>query len=535
MKKYISLGSFFLFLLIIFNLVQAHEPSSLTLITGNQIVIEGKTITAGITPDNLLYPLDVALDKLSLLLTFDPTAKARKGLEIARERLLEVREMIIQNKFQDAEKARAEHRGILNEIENSITALKTDNSTEELKRTLEIEKEIEEHEDEVNSVLGEAVLKVKVKGGLTQEQLQALENFVSTLKNRTDEVKVKIEIKKGEVKTKMKNQFNLTEIEVEENVKKLENITGLTRIIQEKALDEIEEANETIQELKSVIEEMQGKNVSVPTNVLALYNESVKHLNVAIESYNGEKYGEAFGRAKAAEATARSALEFLERTEKKEVKEAKREFEAEIEEGLAKIKIKVNRTETKLIIPATSKEEIISKISEIIGLPPEEISKEIEIKTEEQKVAPQKITPISPVLITPLSPKPTTTPTQPTTQPTPTQPSKVPKLVTIEADDYGFYINNQKINNLLVKPGEEVIIIFKVRETGVYYGGLDFRSDYFKTESVKPGDETKVSFNSANSFTITSYWPASNVMKANLNVVVSEFTTPTSSEWYVVS
>ncbi|MEM5811989.1 MAG: DUF5667 domain-containing protein [Candidatus Aenigmatarchaeota archaeon] len=520
-EKYIVSGSFFLLLLIIFNSVQAHEYSSLTLITGNQIVIGGKTITAGITPDNFLYPLDVALDKLSLLLTFDPTAKARKGLEIARERLLEVREMIIQNKFQDAEKARAEHRSMLNEIENSIKALKIDNSTEELKRTLEIEKEIEEHEDEVNSVLGEAVLKVKVKGGLTQEQLQALENFVSTLKNRTDEVKVKIEIKKGEVKTKMKNQFNLTEIEVEENVKKLENITGLTRIIQEKALDGIEEANETIQELKSVIEEMQAKNVSVSTNILTLYNESVKHFNAAIESYNGEKYGESFGRAKAAEATAKSALEFLER-----VKEAKREFEVEIEEGLAKIKIKVNRTEAKLVIPATSKEEIISKISEITGLPPEEISKEIEIKTEEQKVKPQKITPVSPVVIMPLSPKPTTTPTQP---------SKVPKLVTIEADDYGFYINNQKINNLLVKPGEEVIIIFKVRETGVYYGGLDFRSDYFKTESVKPGDETKVSFNSTNSFTITSYWPASNVMKANLNVIVSESTAPTTSEWYVVS
>ncbi|MEK6949821.1 MAG: DUF5667 domain-containing protein, partial [Nanoarchaeota archaeon] len=45
---------------------------------------------AGITPDSFLWGLDKALDQLALLLTFDEGEKAKKGLEIARERLLEV-------------------------------------------------------------------------------------------------------------------------------------------------------------------------------------------------------------------------------------------------------------------------------------------------------------------------------------------------------------------------------------------------------------------------------------------------------------
>lgn len=48
-------------------------------------------VSAGITPDSWLYGLDVAIDQITLLLNFDNGDKARKGLEIARERLLEVK------------------------------------------------------------------------------------------------------------------------------------------------------------------------------------------------------------------------------------------------------------------------------------------------------------------------------------------------------------------------------------------------------------------------------------------------------------
>ena len=86
---------------------------------GNKIVADGKVTTAGITPDSPLWPLDVAVKRLSLLLTLDDSAKAHGALQIARERLLEVREMIMQNKLDAAAKAEEEHKVMLKTASDS--------------------------------------------------------------------------------------------------------------------------------------------------------------------------------------------------------------------------------------------------------------------------------------------------------------------------------------------------------------------------------------------------------------------------------
>lgn len=86
----------------------------------------------------------------------------------------------------------------------------------------------------------------------------------------------------------------------------------------------------------------------------------------------------------------------------------------------------------------------------------------------------------------------------------------------LEADDYGFY----PAGNLEVPKGAKVRINFIVRSTNVYYGGLDFRSPKFKTEPIKPGGTTLVEFTADEPFTISSYWPASGVLKSTINVAV---------------
>ena len=87
---------------------------------------------------------------------------------------------------------------------------------------------------------------------------------------------------------------------------------------------------------------------------------------------------------------------------------------------------------------------------------------------------------------------------------------------TIEADDNGFYPSSE----IRVPKGARVILEFRVRELGVYFGGLDFRSDVFKTGTVLPGQSKKVEFIAERSFEFTSWWPASERLKARGNVVV---------------
>lgn len=101
--------------------------------------------------------------------------------------------------------------------------------------------------------------------------------------------------------------------------------------------------------------------------------------------------------------------------------------------------------------------------------------------------------------------------------PPPTPPTAA---YTIEADDSGFYTDGTRITSITPPKDSSVTVTFKVRSMGVYFGGLDFRSIKFSTSKVPPGGETTVQFTADQSFTVSSYWPASSQLKANLQVSV---------------
>jgi len=90
------------------------------------------------------------------------------------------------------------------------------------------------------------------------------------------------------------------------------------------------------------------------------------------------------------------------------------------------------------------------------------------------------------------------------------------KEFTIEGDDVGLYPDTITVNN-----GDQVKITFKVRQDKVYYGGLDFRSDYFNTGKVLPNGIKVVEFTADQTFEFKSYWPSSNRLKATGTVNVN--------------
>jgi len=90
-----------------------------------------------------------------------------------------------------------------------------------------------------------------------------------------------------------------------------------------------------------------------------------------------------------------------------------------------------------------------------------------------------------------------------------------PSTFRIEADDRGFYPNSISVNK-----GDEVEITFVVRTSNVYFGGLDFRSNLFRSPKVTPGNQWKTTFTADETFSIKSYWPASNKLKSTMTVNV---------------
>lgn len=121
-----------------------------------------------------------------------------------------------------------------------------------------------------------------------------------------------------------------------------------------------------------------------------------------------------------------------------------------------------------------------------------------------------------------IAPPPTTESKEPADAPPPatgsmeTTPHVETMSLKIEADDNGFYPQN----SLTVSKGAKVSLTFVVRKEGVYYGGLDFRSSKFKTETVKPGETTSTEFTADETFKITSYWPLTDTPKAVLTIEV---------------
>jgi hypothetical protein len=98
---------------------------------------------------------------------------------------------------------------------------------------------------------------------------------------------------------------------------------------------------------------------------------------------------------------------------------------------------------------------------------------------------------------------------------TPTTQTQTLTEAKVEADDYGFYPSSLEFTK-----GSKVKLYLYVRSSNVYYGGLDFRSEKFKTEPVKPGQKAEVEFIADKDFVIESYWPLSNVKKVELKVIV---------------
>ncbi|MBI2664596.1 hypothetical protein HYX10_04620 [Candidatus Woesearchaeota archaeon] len=121
-------------------------------IEGNTIVTEDAKIKAGITPGSVFYGLDKALDRVSLALTFGSSARAKTGLTIARERLMEVKVMVEANDTVAAGEAQRGHARALASVSASLDKLKGSELNTKREDVISLEKGMLEHESEIIAV-----------------------------------------------------------------------------------------------------------------------------------------------------------------------------------------------------------------------------------------------------------------------------------------------------------------------------------------------------------------------------------------------
>jgi hypothetical protein len=201
----------------------------------------------GITPDSPFYFLDKFSDNLALTFTFDKTERAKKALEIAKERLAEIEKMSQKKDLDSAEKAKKLHDELILKAENEIKEIKEKDTEEKLKKELELELELEKHETNTGEIINKIKLELESNNELTQEEKEKLFLLLDELLDKVSETKIKIVTEKEKLKLELKEK-GLSDEEIEEEIKKLESKEGLLEIKKEKADAMITSAKEDISE-----------------------------------------------------------------------------------------------------------------------------------------------------------------------------------------------------------------------------------------------------------------------------------------------
>ena len=353
-----------------------------------------EAIDPGVTPDSFLWGLDKALDNLNLLLTLNPTEKAIKGIEIARERLGELKVMVEKNKLEAAEKSKDEEVKVLSKVKDIISKIKEKNATKQIQKEIEIEKELEEHEDEIKAASDNLKVKIEIKETLNEQQKALLSSLLSALENKTNEVKVEIKNKKDKTKIKIKQETGKSEKEIKEKIEDIEEEQGLSELKKEKAEGEIADAKEDLEELEKELEEHKAEgHVADEKPITSLMDNAKKRISNAELAFKSNDFGEAFGQANAAKQLIENAERVLEKiAEKFEEEEEEHEMEGEteievkIEDEKAKVKIEIKDEKLKFTLDTTDQNEIIQEIAERTGLSVDEVTELAEFEEEKEEI-----------------------------------------------------------------------------------------------------------------------------------------------------
>ncbi|MBR9689658.1 MAG: hypothetical protein GOV01_02045 [Candidatus Altiarchaeota archaeon] len=376
------------------------------------IVADTHEITSGINPDSVLWGLDVALDKISLALTRTPEKRAEKALEIAQERLMEVKAMVEGNKIEAAAKAESEHESTIKEVEKSVSDLSEDDPEEQIQKELELETKLKEHRDSIEKVKTELKIKIQVEGDLTNEQQALLDVFLASLSKNTEDVKVQIQNKKDGTKIKIKEKTGETEDEIEQRIERLEIEHGLLeedievsgKVIGNKTYVKIRleydsektGQNEILTEFlekfylntnkaDALLEMEKGDEGSDDSLIIKIKSDDegseVKaRLNFVVDFTQRDQVVDAIvSKTKLSLSEAEASLSI--KTEQKESDEI--EIEVETEGNTSRVKIKFGGEKTRFELDTTNQAEILSAIASQLGLSVEDINNFVKFEDED--------------------------------------------------------------------------------------------------------------------------------------------------------
>jgi F0F1-type ATP synthase membrane subunit b/b' len=146
------------------------------LITMPLVVAQETETDAGITPDQrFLWGIDIAIERIIMLITTRAENKVSFGLKIANERLAEIKAMASQNKTQFMKMAEFERGNIINEIEKNAAGLSEEHR-------LQISERLQNHIKQLE----------EVKETIPEQAREGLENAINKSSKVLERMRIRI-------------------------------------------------------------------------------------------------------------------------------------------------------------------------------------------------------------------------------------------------------------------------------------------------------------------------------------------------------
>jgi hypothetical protein len=236
-------------------------------------------LNPGITPDKRGYGLKIALEKIRLALIFNKEKRAELELKLAEKRLEEAKLMAKENKLDALQRANKEHKQLLEKARSDLKEVGENEA--DLEKQSKIELELENQENKAEDLENIILLKAQ---GLTDEQRQKLLDLISSFKNETSSLKVKVLEDKQALVTKLRergvNETKLDEkaIRLGEDAEKLAN-------------QEIEQSKKMFDLASKLIEKAQAnKNLTLKQETLDSKTKAESKLNEAKQALVNEEF-----------------------------------------------------------------------------------------------------------------------------------------------------------------------------------------------------------------------------------------------------
>ncbi|MDO8428173.1 MAG: DUF5667 domain-containing protein [Candidatus Diapherotrites archaeon] len=210
------------------------DLDSLPKLEGNLDSLPGTEVisgSGGIGPGHFLYGLDKAFDKVSLALTFNKHAKAKKALLIARERFLEAKTAADEGNDAGAEEALTEAETMESEAELAVDLVPVEESLNsesiQVTETLSLEADLAEHVSIRAMVLQRVKEKLANRSGKGAIAIERVLVKLSDLENkfeaRKQALQEKFEIKRERLKQVLQAKTGKTVDEIETELEGVRN------------------------------------------------------------------------------------------------------------------------------------------------------------------------------------------------------------------------------------------------------------------------------------------------------------------------